>query len=530
MNSFNLFRLDEARESRRPRYISETEFQFIYDCIKGKYKSITTDDDKNNLEEKILEYLGTETVFSDEKSNYGTCEAAKNHFKTLKADKENPGREKLVNVQLFCSDKIPKFMNVYIQKIFSNIASAENIDETLREKFISAHLDVFIDFFKSRENAGTVSITPEDLLNQELVEMYSTKYNAKASNLISFEFDGNGNYIFDIFEKYLGKNHKKQPKSKAYIYKDCTRLDTNVKQLLCALTHRRETKEAFKFERGLEHSNQFVPYKGNVSYQINTRSDLDGALYIQRLDDTNSENKIIETVYDAYAKTIKIILASNDVKEVYKNCDKNNSKIKCLNDNIKEQIELIFTDSTSLRINEHDKMAKGDVKVDNPVLSCGADPSVVLNKGDILELKYFKLSDIKKKNKLHITRILEPDIPKIYNIIKGSGLYNDYLNDNGSDVKFFKKFLEEIIDVIIEATKKIVAKDFERIERSFDQVNGLIIAGPQYIKRENWKILIESGKTGQQGRGVAIVVQLPEDVRARDLQYDVDSHLFCVTD
>jgi hypothetical protein len=157
---------------------------------------------------------------------------------------------------------------------------------------------------------------------------------------------------------------------------------------------------------------------------------------------------------------------------------------------------------------------------------CFGTESVVLNKGDILELKYFKLSDIKKKNKLHITRILEPDIPKIYNNIKESGLYNDYLNDNGSDVKFFKKFLEEIIDVIIEATKKIVAKDFERIERTFDNVNGLIIAGPQYIKRENWKILIESGKTGQQGRGVAIVVQLPEDVRARDLEYR--DNLFCV--
>ena len=164
-------------------------------------------------------------------------------------------------------------------------------------------------------------------------------------------------------------------------------------------------------------------------------------------------------------------------------------------------------------------MAKGDVKVDNPVSLCGEDQSVVLNKGDILELKYFKLSDItssKKGNKLHITRILEPDIPKIYKIIKESGLYNDYLNDNGSDVKFIKKFLEEIIDVIIEATKEIVAKDFEQIERTFDKVNGLIIAGPQYIKRENWKILIESGKTGQQGRGVAIVVQLPEDVKAQE--------------
>jgi hypothetical protein len=173
-------------------------------------------------------------------------------------------------------------------------------------------------------------------------------------------------------------------------------------------------------------------------------------------------------------------------------------------------------------------MAKGDIMVDKPIPLCRGNQSDVLVKGDILELKYFTIGDItssKKENKLHITRILEPDFPKIYKIINESGLINDY----GSDVKFFKKFLEEIIDVIIEATEKIVANDIDQIERTFDKVNGLIIAGPKYIKRENWKILIDTGKTGQQGRGVAIVLELPNgfEAKARDLKYIQKSNSFC---
>jgi hypothetical protein len=527
MNSFNLFRLDEGRGSRQPRYISEIEFQFIYDCIQdnGKYSSITSDTDKAKLREKIVKFLDVETIFKEDVT-YGNCEAAQKHFEILK--KENPGKEKLVNVQLFCSDKIPKFMNVYIQKIFENIKEMKN--DSLRKKFISVHLDVFIDFFTSREDVDTVSLTPKGLLCQDLVEMYSTKYDKKGNTLISLEFDKK-NYIFDIFKKYLGVNRKEQEKSQSYIYKNCTTLDSNIRKLLCALTHRRNTLEAHKFERGLEHSNQFIPYKGNVSYEINTLSDLNGALYIEALDDANSENTVRETVYVAYANTIKIILASKDVKEVYKNCyEKNNIYSNCLglNGDIIDKIKLIFTKSAFLKIEEHDKMAKGDIMVDKPIPLCRGNQSDVLVKGDILELKYFTIGDItssKKENKLHITRILEPDFPKIYKIINESGLINDY----GSDVKFFKKFLEEIIDVIIEATEKIVANDIDQIERTFDKVNGLIIAGPKYIKRENWKILIDTGKTGQQGRGVAIVLELPNgfEAKARDLKYIQKSNSFC---
>jgi len=525
MNSFNLFRLDEARAARGPKYISETEFQFIYDCIHGKYSSITSEEDRNKLGRKIVQYLDIDTVFSKELNYYGNCKEAEAYFEKLK--KENPGIENLVNVQLFCSDKIPKFMNVYIQKIFENVKEMKN--DSLRKKFISVHLDVFIDFFTSREDVNIVSITPKALLYQELVEMYSTKYDKEGNTLISLEFDKK-NYIFDIFKKYLGVNRKEQEKSQSYIYKNCTTLDSNIRKLLCALTHRRNTLEAHKFERGLEHSNQFVPYKGNVSYEINTLSDLNGALYIEALDDANSENTVRETVYVAYANTIKIILASKDVKEVYKNCyEKNNIYSNCLglNGDIIDKIKLIFTKSTFLKIEEHNKMAKGDVMVGNPIPLCRGDRSDVLVKGDILELKYFTIGDIisKKKNTLHITRILEPDFAKIYKIIKESGIINDY----GSDSKFFKKFLEEIIDIIIEATEKIVASDLDQIKRTFDTVNGLIIAGPKYIKRENWEIFINKGKTGQQGRGVAISVKLPNgfEAKARDLKYIQKSNSFC---
>jgi thiol-disulfide isomerase/thioredoxin len=527
MNSFNLFRLDEGNVAREPKYISETEFQFIYDCIQGRYSSITSNDDKEKLYRKILKYLDVETIFS-EALEYGNCKQAKAYFEKLK--KENPGKEKLVNVQLFCSDKIPKFMNIYIQKIFENIKEMKN--DSLRKKFISVHLDVFIDFFTSREDVDTVSLTPKGLLYQELVEMYSQKYDKDGNVLISFEFDNsNKNYIFKIFKDYLGVNHKEQLKSKSYTPQNCTIVDSNIRKLLCALTHRRDTLESFKFERGLEHSNQFIPYKGNVSYQINTLVDLNSALHIEAIDNANSENTVKEVVYAAYANTIKIILASKDVKEVYNNCyEQNNVYSNCFdfNEDIKNKIKLIFTKSAFLQIEEHDKMAKGDVMVDNPVPLCSGNKSDVLVKGDILELKYFTIDDIissKKGNTLHITRILEPDILKIYKNIKESGLLNDY----GSDAKFFRNFLEEIIDVIIEATEKIVEADLEKIKKTFDNVKGIIIAGPKYIERDNWEIFINKGKTGQQGRGVAISVKLPSgfETKARDLRYIQSRNLFC---
>ena len=527
MNSFNLFRLDEGRGPRQPKYISEIEFQFIYDCLKkGKYSSLTSDEDKKKLENKIVQYLDINTVFSEDKKEYGNCKAAQEHFKRLK--KENPGNENLVNVQLFCSDKIPKFMNVYIQKIFENIKEMKN--DSLRKKFISVHLDVFIDFFTSREDVDTVSLTPKAKLYQELVEMYSETYD-EGKKLSSFEFDdSNKNYIFKIFKDYLGINHKEQPKSESYTPKNCTIVDTNIGKLICALTHRKDTKESFKFERGFEHSNQFIPYKGNVNYQISTLNDLNGALYIEAIGEANSENTVKQVVSMAYANTIKIILASREVKEVYKNCyEQNNSECLGLNEDIRNKIKLIFRNSTFLEIEEHNNMTKGDVMVDNSVSECGGQKNEVLVKGDILELKYFTIGDIassKKNYKLHITRILEPDIPEILKKIKESGLLNDY----GSNAKFFKKFLEEIIDVIIEATKNIVERDLDKIKKTFDNVKGLIIAGPKYIERtDGWNITIDSGQTGQQGRGVAIVLQLPKPFRARDLRYIQSRNLFCFT-
>jgi len=533
MNSFNLFKLDEGKGPRQPKYISEIEFQFIYDCLEGKYKSITSNDDKKKLENKIVQYLDIDTVFNDNSYNYGNCEEAEAYFEKLK--QENLGRENFFNVQLFCSDKIPKFMNVYIQKIFDNILNPGKDKEivrndSLRKKFISVHLDVFIDFFTSREDVGEVSLTPKGKLYQKLVDMYSEKYK-KGKLLSSFEFDDSTkNYILKIFKDYLGVKHKEQPKSEGYTPKNCTIVDTNIGKLICALTHRRDTKESYKFERGFEHSNQFKPYKGNVNYQISTLADLNGALHIEAMDDANSDNTKKETIYIAYANTIKIILASKEVKELYKNCyEQNNVYSSCLssNEDIKNKIKLIFTKSVFLEIEEHNKMTKGDIMVDNSVLECSGQKGEVLVKGDILELKYFTIGDItssKKNYKLHITRILEPDIPNIFKNIKESGLLNDY----GSDAKFFKKFLEEIIEVIIEATKKIVERDIENIKRTFDNLKGLIIAGPKYIeKTDGWNITIDSGKTGQQGRGVAIVLQLPRPFRARDLKYIQSRNLFC---
>ena len=541
MNSFNLFRLDEGRGARKPRYISETEFQFIYDCLHGIYKNITSDEDKKKLEKKIVEFLSVKTIFKDNsvETKYGNCAAAKKHFKTLK--EKNTGEEKLVNVQLFCSNKIPKFMNVYIQNIFENIKKQyikllddeNDLDSKLLKTFISVHIDAFIQFFESREEVDTVSITPKGKLYQELVEMYSEKYK-EGKVLSSLEKDNPAeNYILKIFKDYLGPNKDQQEKSKSYVYQDCGLVNTNIGKLICALTHRRNTKDSFKFERGFEHSDQFKPYKGNVTYEISTLPDLNGALYIDNMFDANSENRVNQVVSVAYADTIRIMLKDKNVKDFYtniRNCqDQNNNLEKCLglNEDIKDKIKLIFTKSTFLQIEKHDKMTKGDIMVDNSVSECSGEKSEVLAKGDILELKYFEEKTIrnpKKERKLHITRILEPEIPKILKTIKESGLPNEYV----SNPEFFDKFLEKIIDIIIEATKEIVKNDFDKIKKTFEKLKGIIIAGPKYIeKTEGWKFLIDSGKTGQQGRGVAIVLQLPEGFIARKLDYVEKEHLFC---
>lgn len=525
MNSFNLIRLDEGKGLRKSKYISEIEFQFIYDCISGNYSNITSIEDKQKLENKIVQYLNIDTVFS-ESFDYGNCEKAEEYFKKL--EKENLGRESFFDVQLFCSDKIPKFMNVYIQKIFENIKEMKN--DSLRKKFISVHLDVFIDFFTSREDVGAVSLTPKGKLYQELVEMYSEKYDG-SKVLSSFEFEAsNKNYIFKIFKDYLGVKHKEQKKSKSYTPKSCKEIDSNIGKLVCALTHRRDTLDAYKFERGFEHSKQFISYKGNVNYKINTLADFNGALQIEGMADANSDNTINKSVYVAYANTIKVILASEEVKELYKNCyEQNNVYSSCLSSNqdIKSKIKLIFKKTTFLEIEEHSKMTKGDIMVDSAVSLCYKEKSDVLVKGDILELKYFTLDAIiGKSNTLHVTRILEPNTKDILKVIKDSGLLNDY----GSDAKFFKDFLEEIITIIIEAAEEIITLDLGKIRSTFDKLKGLIIAGPKYIERTSgWDIKITSGKTGQQGRGVAIVVELPDgfEREVRDLKYIQNRNLFC---
>lgn len=533
MNSFNLFRLDEGNKNRvKYKYITPAEFQFVYDCVQGKFKDIVPENSKTELEKRIISYLepNVELKYIDFKE-FSDCDKATEQLKKSKKLKKSNLDNKSIqlNAEFYCST-LPKFMNKYISQIFTNLLSVQKRDETLFDEFVSLHIDIFTNFFINRERQISID-EPNFDSYRNLVKMYDDSfYLNKKTSLMSLEEGKEKNLIYNTYVDYQIKfNSEKLHKSTSYSH-DCTEKKTPINKLLCGLTHRRETPEAFKFEKRFEHSNQFIPYKGNVNYQISTLADLNGALYIEAIGEANSENTVKNKVYLAYANTIKIILASKNVKEFYKNCyEQNNVYSNCIssNDDIKNKIELIFNNSAFLEIEEHNKMTKGDIMVDNPVSFCMEEKSEVLVKGDILELKYFTIDDItssKKNNTLHITRILEPNIPKILNNIKESGLLNDY----GSDAKFFKKFLEEIIEVIIEATKKIVEKDIEKIKRTFDNIKGLIIDGPKYIeKTNNWDIKIDSGQTGQQGRGVAIVLQLPPDFKTRDLRYIQSRNLFC---
>lgn len=528
MNSFNLFRLDEGNKNRvKYKYITPAEFQFVYDCVQGKFKDIVPENSKIELEERIISYLepNVELKYIDFKE-FSDCDKATEQLK--KSKKSNLDNKSIqLNAEFYCST-LPKFMNKYISQIFTNLLSVEKRDEKLFDEFVSLHIDIFTNFFINRERQISKD-EPNFDSYRNLVNMYDDSFylNNKTS-LMGLEEGREKNLIYNTYVDYQIKfNSEELPKSTSYSH-NCTEKKTPINKLLCGLTHRRETAEAFKFEKRFEHSNQFIPYKGNVNYEIRTLNDLNGALHIEAMDDANSENTIKQVVSVAYANTIKIMLASVEVKELYKNCyEQNNTECLGLNENIRNKIKLIFTKSTFLQIEEHDKMAKGDVMVDNSVSECSGQKNDVLVKGDILELKYFTVDDIrssKKKGKLHITRILEPNILEILKIIKESGLLNDY----GSNAKYFKKFLEEIIDVIIEATKNIVARDLDKIKKTFDNVKGLIIAGPKYIERtDDWDITIDSGQTGQQGRGVAIVLQLPDNFKTRDLEYIESTNLFC---
>lgn len=533
MNSFNLFRLDEGNSKRmKHKYITPDEFQFVYDCVQGKFKDIVPNNSKNKLENKIISYLEPNVELkSIDFKNFSDCDKATEQLKKSKKSKKSNLDNKSIqlNAEFYCST-LPKFMNIYISQIFTNLLNVQKRDENLFNEFVSLHIDIFTNFFINRERKISID-EPNFYSYRNLVNMYDDSFylNDKTS-LMSLEAGKEKNLIYNTYVDYQINFYSEElPKSTSYSY-DCTQKTTPIDKLLCGLTHKRETTDAFKFEKRFEHSNQFIPYKGNVNYQINTLADLNGALYIEAIGEANSENTVKNKVYLAYADTIKIMLSSKNIKEFYKNCyEQNNVYSNCISSNkdIKNKIELIFKNSVFLEIEEHNKMTKGDIMVDNPVSFCMEEKSEVLVKGDIIELKYFKIDDIrssKKNNTLHITRILEPDIPKILKNIIESGFLNDY----GSDIKFFKKFLEEIIDIIIEATKKIVKGDLEKIKRTFDNIKGLIIDGPKYIEKTNgWEIKIDSGRTGQQGRGVAIVLQLPDNFKTRDLEYIQSRNLFC---
>jgi len=522
MNSFNLFRLDEANKARKPKYISENEFQFVYDCIHGEYKNIVSDNDRDKLYNKILKYLDVNTIFED-KIDYGNCDKATEYIEKLK--KENPDSEELLKLQVFCST-VPKFMNEWIQKIFDNIQKAK--DYPIRKKFISLHIDIFIDFFTNRESADIVVKLPKISLYESLIVLYDSRFN-RNNKLISLEYKEE-NFIYNLLKAYLSINQKNYPKSKTYGHNNCRLLDSTIRKLLCAITHSRKSPEYFKFERGFEHSNQFKPFKGGITYSISTINGLDAAGKIEKFKDEQEKNLIEQKVYIGYVNLLKIMLATKNVIELYADCnkeEKNNCQVN--NPRIKEEIKEIFNNSAFLQIINNEKMTKGDVMVTNPVPLCNNYEENVLIEDDILELKYFTPEDIINKDYIvHITRILEPDYKKISANIDS----NTFIKNNGGDSDFFTKFLKELIYVIIEVSQENIEKDFDKIKSTFSNLKGLIIAGPKFVKNENWKIFIDRGAGKQRGTGVSINVELPPDFanKARNISYIKSRNLFCFKD
>ena len=147
-----IFYLEEANEKRtKHKYITPEEFQFIYDCIQGKFKGIVPQNSKSKLENKIIAYLepNIELKYIDFKK-FTNCEEAKKQLEAPKKSEKSNRNVIELNARFYCSS-LPKFMNIYISQIFTNLLSIENADDKLLKDFVSLHIDIFTNFFINRE-------------------------------------------------------------------------------------------------------------------------------------------------------------------------------------------------------------------------------------------------------------------------------------------------------------------------------------------------------------------------------------------
>jgi hypothetical protein len=523
-----IFYLEEGNERRTMhKYITPEEFQFIYDCIQGKFKQIVPQNSKSKLENKIIAYLepNIELKYIDFKK-FTNCEEAKEQLEPSKKSEKSNRNVIELNARFYCSS-LPKFMNIYISQIFTNLLSIENADDNLFKDFVSLHIDIFTNFFINRERKISKD-EPYYYLYRNLVNMYDDSfYKDGKKSLMDLEVGKEKNLIYNTFVEYQTNfSSKELKKSTSYFY-DCTRKATTIEKLLCGLTHKRETNEAFKFEKRFEHSTQFRPYKGGVKFNLKGLGDLIVTVQKVKKDKTIEVVELQQEIRKLYIKAFNIILNDNDVFDLFNKCfnnpDENNSKDCDINKKVIEKIKELFSSRLQITfINDLNKNIKGDVATIKPIYECGTTNKVIgLDKK--IELKYFDYYDImnKKDRTVHLTRILEPNPDDIKSNIETT-LYE-------IETKEFNAIFALVLNTLIQVLLKSLESFSKLIINKTSRTEGLIIDGPKFIKNNNdWSFELDKGDKFQRGIGPSINLILPANPDVWDFDYDYDTRLFCL--
>lgn len=524
-----IFYLEEGDKRIVYKYITPEEFQFIYDCIQGKFKQIVPDNSINKLENKIVAYLEPNINLKEiDFKKFTNCDEAK---KQLEKPEKGDKNAKIIqlNANFYCSS-LPKFMNIYISQIFTNLLSIENRDE-LFNSFVSLHIDIFTNFFINRERKISKD-EPYLHLYRNLINMYDSPFYGEknAESLMELEAGEEKNLIYNTYVEYQRNFDKKElNKSKSYFY-DCTKKTATIDKLLCGLTHKRNTSEAFKFEKRFEHSTQFRPYKGGVKFKLKGLEQLSKTVEIVDKKGNITTKELDQTIKELYIKSFNIVFNDVELKKLFYNCinnpDISNSTNCNKNKEILEKITKLFSSSLGIEfINDLNKNIKGDIATTKPIYQCGKNDSqnIIIGLDKKIELKYFDYDDImfKKKRIVHLIRILEPDVKEIKNEIRTT------LYDKKS--KEFNEFFELILNTLVNILLKNLDSFLKLITNKTNRTEGIIIDGPKYIRNtKNWQFFLYSGDTYQRGIGPSINLLLPENPDVWEFDYDYESNLFCL--
>jgi len=553
LNMFDFFLLNEGATAKEFKFITATEFEFIYNCVdqNGEYHSWIPSKDKKKLVNRIVNYLKVDTTFSEGLSGYRDCDSAreknieaaggdKRRKNYIKGDDEKK-KEGEEDVQLFCTH-VPEFMNKLVPLLFNNINNNINSinDKSRLNEFISLHIDVFVNFFENRHRKQSKEL-PRNLLYRQLVDVYMDKPFRKfeipntnpeeviTKSLYIMEIEEiEPNYVYNLYNYVLSGGEGE--KNAGYLF-DCTLKTEPIDKLLCVLTHNREFKASFAFEKTFEHSIQFKPYKGNISFKITTKDLRAEIARMESIEEGSSAN-LDSTIKKLYVELFNIIFRDKDMIYLFNNClnlsgSTSTSVTFCYpKEKVLEKLEEKLSDELGIELTkDNDKKAKGDIKVIKPVYSCSDNSSVVIKPNSKIELKFFTTSQItEKKNYLHITRILEPDRNYIFSNITGLANFDKKSEKFNT---FFNLTLNSVIQVVENKVNEFI-KDIERFSRP---TSGLFIAGPKYIPKDNdWAYEIYKGPGLQQGKGVGIKLKLPDNYKAYDIEYSYETRQFCIKD